>query len=92
MSALAVTTISPVRPTAPRASGPDCSRPRTHRVPGSTSGASVASCRVVRRPAEPTWQLTRRGLAAAMSLVGLVTGSAVVTLVTAFLSVGNGPL
>ncbi len=88
MSALAVTT-TPIRPAAPRSTAPDCSRPRLvrHQVRGS-----VTSCRVEPSSSEPAVRLTRRGVAVAMSTIGLVMGSAVVTVITAFLSVSNAPL
>lgn len=68
---------------------PDCARPRTvvHRPVGRSVG-----CQVVRPVSEPTWELTRRGLAVAMVVVALVTGSALVAVVSAFLSVSDLPL
>ena len=88
MSALAVTT--PVRVAAPPNRRPDCARPHDARF-GAAAGLPAA-CRVHRPASEPTWELTRRGMAAAMAVVGAVMGSAAVTLVTSFLSVSNAPL
>lgn len=44
------------------------------------------------RPAPSEWTLTARGEAVAVSLVGLVMGSAAFTIVWAFLSISNAPL
>ncbi len=87
MSALAVTT--PIRTRAPRSTAPDCSRPRDISY---RSRASVASCQVDRPTTDPGLRLTPRGVLVAMSTVGVVMGSAVVAIVSSFLSVSNLPL
>lgn len=87
MSALAVTTTFASIPA--RAGSPD--RRRSREATPVHRGRAVG-CRVDRACSEPGVRLTRRGMAVALSSVALVMGSAVATVITAFLSVSNLPL
>ena len=78
----------------PQVRGP-IARPSHPGAPGGRPTAGAAPLVRTHRPpvvAQPTWQLTRRGLKVAMALfLGMLT-LATVTLVTAFFTVSNDPV